>query len=271
MKNISHTLIVFISFFLYMLIDSYYFDEFYNNLNGNINQPILSYLIVYLIVGFPIFIGILQFADKKYFFDNIGIKGDFKEGFLFGIVTTLPMVIAYSLYFSINKDFSLNSFFILMVGVFFNEVFFRGFFFRQIYNTKLGFLPIILLNLLIIIIIRFLSYQFNSYPNYEELLLILFLDIANIVVFSFLEISFFAWLYIEWNFNLWIVVFSHFFIDLWGRFFIFTENISTNTVIYKIAFQIVSFLAMIIITYFYKKKKNIPFEINKNTIWRKIK
>ena len=101
LKNISHTLwIVFISFFLYMLMSNLYFDEFYSNLKENTNHPILGYLIVYIIVGLPIFIGTLQLAGKKYFFDNIGIKGNFKEGFLFGIVTTLPMVIAYSMYFS---------------------------------------------------------------------------------------------------------------------------------------------------------------------------
>lgn len=269
MKNINRTSwIVFISFFLYMLIESYYFNKFYNNLNENINYPILSYLIVYMIVGLPIFIGVSQLANKEHFFDNIGIKGNFKEGFLFGLLTTLPMIIAYSVYFPANREFSFNNFFHLMISVFFYEVFFRGFFFQQIYNnTKLGFLAIALSNLVIIITVRLLSYQWNSFTSYEDLLLILFLDIINILTFSFLEISFFAWLYAEWNFNLWIVIFARFFTDLSGKVFILTENISTYTVIYKISFSIISFFIMIIFTYLHHSKKNIPFEINKKNIW----
>jgi len=77
----------------------------------------------------------------------------------------------------------------------------------------------------------------------------------------------FAWLYVEWNYNLWVPIFLHMLMNLsWGLF-----SVSDNAFggIYSNVFRIATIVLAITLTLFYKKKKRTKLEINKNTIWMK--
>ena len=258
-------MIIVISFLVYMFLEYQYFDNFYTTLKGNIKQPIISYIVVSLIVSTPIVLGTFQLKNNIPFIKNIGLQGNFITGLCFGLVASLPLLIGYSLYFPIDKNLYKNIIF-LIISLFFYEIYYRGFFFQQLFkNTRLGFLPIILINISIIFIVHLLCYKWSGFTTYKDFLLIISLDIINILSLSFLEIALFSWLYIEWNFNFWIVFFAHFFISLQQRIFISPTEIIDG--VYGLIFYAISITLMILITYFYKKKKKIPFKINKGTFW----
>jgi membrane protease YdiL (CAAX protease family) len=166
------------------------------------------------------------------------------------------MFIGYAAVFQINYEINLDDILIKVVSAaFFEELFFRGFLFGQVFKTtKIGFIPAVLIGSLL--------FGFLHLYQSDDIL-----ESLGIFIITFFGGILFAWVFVEWNYNLWMAIFLHFFMNLSALLFSATENALGG--IYFNVFRSLSLILVISITIFYKKNKRLNFQINKNTIWVK--
>ena len=133
--------------------------------------------------------GELGLADKR-FCQSIGI------GFLF----TLPMFIVNAICGEL--DFTWTAIGIsLMAGVC-EEVYFRGYFFGQLFrNCRWGFIPASLITSLLF----GLLHLYQGHDITSSLLAVLVTGLGGIL---------YSWMYVEWNYRLWIPISLHSFMDV---------------------------------------------------------
>jgi len=77
----------------------------------------------------------------------------------------------------------------------------------------------------------------------------------------------FAWLYVEWDNNLWVPIFLHLFMNLFWEMFSVSDNAFGGA--YSNIFRLITIALVIALTVLYKRKKGIKLEVNMNTIWMK--
>lgn len=78
---------------------------------------------------------------------------------------------------------------------------------------------------------------------------------------------FFAWLFVEWNYNLWVPIFTHTLMNLsWNIFQI--DNSALGDIKANI-FRSITILIAIIFTILYKKSRNEKLIINRQNLIRK--
>ena len=133
--------------------------------------------------------GELGLADRR-FFQSIGI------GFLF----TLPMFIINAICGKLNFTWAAigTSF---MAGIC-EEIYFRGYLFGQLFrNCRWGFLSASLITSLIF----GLMHLYQGYDIISTLLAVLVTGLGGIL---------YSWMYVEWNYRLWIPISLHTFMDV---------------------------------------------------------
>ena len=134
-------------------------------------------------------------------------------------------------------------------------LFFRGILFGQIYRfTNIGFILSIVFGALVFA----LGHLYQSQD---------FTTLVGIFLTTFLGAILFAWVYVEWNYNLWVSIFLHLFMNLFWMMFSVSDNAFGGT--YANIFRIITVVFIIGLTVLYKLKKGIKFEINKNTLLMK--
>jgi membrane protease YdiL (CAAX protease family) len=253
LRVISITLL---SFGVYFFLANTYFSELRLWIDSQIHQQGLSHILVYLIVSFPIVLGASIINQWNRCKATLGLNRSILKGILFPLICTLPMFIGFAVCFRFNTELSLNE--ILITGVaaaFFEEFIFRGFLFGQLFRyTKLGFIPSILLGAFLFAAMHL--YQSNDLPT-----------LIGVFSTTFMGAVLFAWLFVEWNYNLWISIFLHFFMNLAWMIFAVSDNAFGG--VYANVFRILTIVLAIILTIFYKRKNGIPMVINKDTIWMK--
>jgi len=221
------------------------------------NYKLLSYFITYIIIGIPIFLGTYIINNNYKVFDNLGLSKNILQGLITAIIFTLPMFIGCLIFYKFDTEIFIPN--LIKTTIFaglFEELYFRGFLFGQIFrNTKLGFIPSIITCALVFA-------SGHLYQSHDISILI------GIFITTFLGAIFFAWLFVEWNYNLWIPIFLHTFMNLsWGLF-----NVSNNALgnITSNIFRVLTIAVAIILTILYKKKHGQKLTINRNTILMKI-
>lgn len=254
MKNQARVIAVtLLAFGVYFLLDELYFGVVRNWINGVISQLGISHLAAYLIFGIPIYLGTLLLHRFKGFFEGLGLNKPLLPGILAPLFFTLPMFIGFALAFDFNTDITLNKVLIMVVGAaFFEELFFRGFLFGQIYRyTRLGFILSVLLGALLFAAAHL--YQSQDFPT-----------LVGIFATTFLGAVFFAWLYAEWNLNIWIPVFLHLFMNLSWLMFSVSDNAFGG--VYANVFRVLTIAMAIGFTIVYKRKKGLELDVNKRTV-----
>ena len=257
MRSITRIVIItFLSFGSFYFIDELFFKEIRNFFFQLLGQLGLSHIIAYIIVGIPIFAGTVIMHGLKGSIESLGLNKSILHGSFIPLMFTLPMLAGYAVIFQFNDDVSLNDFFIgVLSAAFFEELYFRGFLFGQLYRyTVIGFIPSVLFGAL-------LFAAGHLYQSRD------FSTLAGIFATTFMGAVFFAWLYAEWRFNLWIPVFLHLFMNLAWLLFSVSDNAFGN--IYANVFRIATIVLAISVTIIYKRKRNIPIEITRQTIWMK--
>ncbi|MBC8986547.1 CPBP family intramembrane metalloprotease [Pedobacter sp. N36a] len=114
-------------------------------------QGLVSYILTYLIVGIPIFVGTLLINKTTLFFRNIGLSSHLLPAVWTSLLFTAPMFIGGFFFFKFNQQIDTEN---LIAGTiiagFMEELYFRGFLFGQLFRkTNFGFIPSILLGALI--------------------------------------------------------------------------------------------------------------------------
>ena len=158
------------------------------------------------------------------------------------------------MFFQVNHKITIPAIIQLTVCAgLFEELYFRGFLFGQIFRyTKIGFIPSILLGAL-------LFASGHLYQSTEISVL------TGVFLTTFMGAIFFAWLYIEWNYNLWVPVCMHFLMNLSWEIFTVSENalggVTSNV------FRGATIAFAIVATIMYKKRHGIKLEVNRKTLW----
>jgi len=203
-KAIIFTLICFTIY----LVFKPYFASIKRSLDGITNNGLASYILTYFILGIPIYIGAYLINSKEHILKNLGVYHNPMPPFLITLIFTLPMFLGGLIFFDFNTEISIQKLIAgsIVVG-FVEELFFRGFLFGQLYKyTRLGFISAIIIGAII-----FASGHLYQSQDTMELI--------GIFSVTFMGAVLFAWLYVEWNYNLWVPIFLHAFMNLaWGIF-----------------------------------------------------
>jgi len=225
-------------------------------IDGFINYRLFSYFITYIIIGVPIFLGTC-FINRNYnVFINLGLSKNILRGLILAIIFTLPMFIGGLIFYKFNTEITIPNLIAgtILAGLF-EELYFRGFLFGQIFrNTRLGFFPSIIFGAIVFAVAHL--YQSRDFST-----------MTGIFITTFLGAIFFAWLFVEWDYNLWVPIFLHTLMNLsWDLF-----NISDNALgnINSNIFRGLTIALAIILTILYKRKYGQKLAINRNTLFMK--
>ncbi len=256
-KNATKTiLIVFVSFGIYHFLDAMYFKLLREWFFVQTNYLGVSHILTYTISGIPLFVGTYVLSRRSGLLENLGLNRSILKGFLFVLLCTLPMFIGFMLLFEYNA-ISVNSLIIKVIAAgFFEELFFRGFLFGVLFRkTNFGFIPAVL----------FGAIYFGVLHLYQSTEIV---ELLGIFLITFLGGILFAWVYVEWNYNLWTAIFLHMLMNLSWELF----NVSDNALggVYSNIFRFATLGLVILLTLVYKKQHGIKMEVNRKNIFKKI-
>ncbi|MCC8018190.1 MAG: CPBP family intramembrane metalloprotease [Rikenellaceae bacterium] len=170
-------------------------------------------------------------------------------GFLFSIIATLPMFAGYAVTGGINRTISADTIisYAFLAG-FLEELFFRGVLFGLLFRyCRWGFIPAVLIDGLI----------FGALHLYQGHDLMSALASFGI---TFGAALLYSWIYAEWNFNLWTVVWLHILMNLswmvFGASSTAAGNLNANI------FRTVTILLAIALTVQQKRCMGWRYEVN---------
>ncbi len=256
-RTLKILLIVFIFFGIHYFIDDFYFKEIRKVLDEKIEFIGVSHILTYLIVGIPIFLATILIGKPKNILLNLGLNKSILKGVIISLIFTMPMLVGFSIFFNLNSKITFNN---ILIGVisasFFEELYFRGFLFGLIFRkTKIGFIPSVIIGAVIFA----MGHLYQS----QELV-----ELIGIFITTFAGGILFAWVFCEWNYNLWVSIFFHLFMNLFWLIFAVSDNALGGT--YANLFRFITIIIVVCFTIVYKKKKGLSLEINRRTIWRNI-
>ncbi|WBV55615.1 CPBP family intramembrane metalloprotease [Chryseobacterium daecheongense] len=255
-KTVYFYTVFILGFLTYYFFDLFCFKTIQNFSNKTINNKVIDHVIAYSVTLIPLILTAKLLFPKKKLSELFSVDKPIFVGYVVACVTTLPMLIGYFLFFHLVKDIHFDSLFInTACAALFEEIIFRAFLIGILYRyTGMGFITSILFGSL-------LFAQVHLYQSSDTK------EIIEILSITFLGSILFAWIYFEWNFNLWIAVFVHFFMNLYWEIFAVSDNVSGN--LYGNIFKFLSVLLLIGITIYYKRKKKIPFNITMKSLFLK--
>lgn len=185
---------------------------------------------------------------------ELGLSASMQKGFIYAFLFTVPMLIGYAIFGHINEDENILSLLrtSLLPG-FMEELLFRGFLFGLLFRKfGWGFIPAGMIAALI--------FGFQHLYQGDN-----FIHSLGVFGVTFIGALWFAWLYIEWEENLWLVIFLHTLMNLyWGLF-----NISETGALggqEANIFRAITITITVIAT-IRLCKNNKHFAINRDTLW----
>lgn len=249
-------LIIYLGFIGFFFIKKLTFAFLIKSLYSLTGIDYLSYLISYIVVGIPVYLTTYFLFKKEGFPNALGLKGKIIPALIFSLFCTIPMLLGYFSLYHFNRDIT---FYQIVTGAiaaaFFEELFFRGYVFGQIFRyLKFGFIPSLLIPSLV-----FASLHLYQSTNINVM--------TGIFFTTLLGSALFAWVYAEWDFNLWVPIFLHFFMNLFWMIFSAGDNALGG--IFSNIFRIVTIVLIIVLTILYKKRKKLPLMINSSNLMLK--
>ncbi len=250
-------ILVVLSFAIYYFLFSN-FKSIKVGLDTITQQGLISYILTYFIIGIPIFIGTFLIEKIDGVFKSLGLTENIFTAIWTSILFALPMFIGGLFFFKFSSKIDFDNLIAgTIVAGFMEELYFRGFLFGQIFKkTSFGFLPSILFSALI-----FAFGHLYQSQNINEL--------VGIFMITFSGAVFFAWLYIEWNYNLWVPILTHTLMNLSWNLFEFDSSALGD--VKANLFRSLTILTAIIFTIVYKKNRNEKLTVNKQTLILKKK
>lgn len=216
---------------------------------------LLKFIIGYSIMFLGVMILTAFVIKPKELFSFLGLNGNIGKGFGIALICVLPLFIVFPILGSFNTDSTFS--FILRKSIlpgFMEEFMFRAFMFGLLFRyAKTGFFWAVILPALL----------FGSLHLYQGHDIISSLAAFGV---TFLGAVYFSWMYVEWNFNLWVPVGLHILMN--GAWVIFTmegTEVAAGGLISNIV-RVISILLAITITVWYKKRSNT--KIFKYPVWQ---
>ncbi|PWN68265.1 hypothetical protein C1631_016295 [Chryseobacterium phosphatilyticum] len=247
-KNIRFFLVFIFGFSVYYFFDLFCFKNIQTASKAFFHSKALAHVIAYSITLLPIILTVKILLPRKRIFDLLSLNAPLKKGFVLAFLGTLPMVAGYLVHFNLISKIDVESLFINTVSsAFFEEIIFRSFLIGILYRfTSLGFLSSVFFGSL-------LFAQVHLYQSQDTT------ELFEIFSITFIGSVFFAWVYIETEYNLWTAIFVHFFMNLYWEIFNVSQNVSGN--LYGNIYKVLSLLVIIILVIYYKKRNKSPFQI----------
>lgn len=255
-KNIRFYFIFILGFFSYYFFDLFCFKNIQSFTKALFHSKAIAHVIAYLITLVPLIVTVKILLPQKNISDLFSINQSALKGFIFAFTGTLPMLLGYTGHFNISNKLDFESLFINTASsAFFEEVIFRAFLIGILFRfTRLGFLSSILLGSL-------LFAQAHLYQSQNTV------ELIEIFTITFVGSALFAWVYIEFNRNLWSAIFIHFFMNLYWEIFSISENVSGN--LYGNLYKFFSVILIIVLLIYHKK--NLPFLITWKNLFIKTR
>lgn len=245
-------IITIICFGLYLIAKDY-FATIKTSLDQITHIGLLSYILTYAILSIPILMGTFLISPKLNIFDSLGLFHNPFRSFVIALIFALPMLLGGLFFFQFNTEVSISTIIgkTLIIGLV-EELFFRGFLFGQIYkHTRLGFISAIIIGALI-----FASGHLYQSQDSTELVGIFFVTFMGAVLF--------AWLYVEWNYNLWVPIFLHALMNL--AWLIFDMDGTALGGMLPNIFRGLTIALAIILTIIYKKRQQQKLAITREKL-----
>lgn len=259
MHKIRFFLVFIIGFAVYFFIDANFFSLLQKEIIVLTQSRMAGHVFAYAITIIPLLITVaLLRKEYQNLPEKLGLSKGLLVGFVFAFLSTLPMLVAYAIKFGLNKGLSFDTFIINTISAaFFEEIIYRAFLFGMLYRyTRLGFLPAVFLGSLLFGIVHL--YQSTDVN-----------ELIGIFLLTFLGSVLFAWVYAEWNFNLWSAIFLHCLMNVYWLIFEVDNTALGGT--YANIFRFASIFLAILVTLFYKRRKKITLEIKGKKLWVKSK
>ena len=252
-------LVLFFFFGIYFGLDQLFFTTVQSQIASLFQQRALAHMLTYVLSLVPLLMGalLLHPKNKETLMSKFGLNGSLVLGGAVAGLATLPMFIGYAFRFSLIKHPDFNSLMINTVSAgLFEELIFRAYFFGLVYRyTRLGFIPAILATSSVFALL-------HLYQSQDPMELVL------IFATTFLGSVLFAWLYIEWKFNLWVPIALHILMNLAWMLFDVDDNAAGNW--YANIFRFLTIAVVIILTVIRAKNRHSGLQVNKKTLWRKL-
>jgi len=139
---------------------------------------------------------------------ELGMAAPVVPALTFAAIASAPMLIAFAIGFSINREMTFLSVAVgCFIGPFAEEVIFRGYLFRQLYQrAKMGFW----VSALIPSIIFAAGHAYRATH---------FMELTGILAITSFGSILLCWLYKRWSYNLWVIVSIHCAMNLWWEVF----------------------------------------------------
>ena len=183
--------------------------------------------------------------------ENLGLNKGLLIAMLFSTATVLPMIISSAIIGKIDANLSLGTLFhkTFVAGIF-EEYLFRGFLFGILFRKlKWGFVPASILGGVI----------FGLGHLYQGSTI---METVGIFAVTTMGAVWFAWLYIEWDNNLWVPILVHSLMNLSWMLFEVSDN-ALGGIVTNI-FRAITIALTIIISIRYHKKRGL--NINKQNL-----
>jgi hypothetical protein len=139
---------------------------------------------------------------------ELGMTAPAGRAVVFAVIVTLPMLIAFACGFHLNPKMTFLSVAVgCFIAPFAEEVIFRAYLFKQLYHrARLGFW----LSALIPSVLFALGHAYQSSNP---------LELAGILAVTGIGSIISCWLFMRWQYNLWIIVSLHAAMNLWWEVF----------------------------------------------------
>lgn len=246
-----------VGFAIYLFLKQY-FSAIKSGLDGFTHNGLLSYSLTYLIIGIPIYIGTYFINPKLNIFKNLGLSHNLVKPFVIALIFSMPLFLGGLFFFEFSRNISIPN---LIAGTiiagFVEELFFRAFLFGQLFKyTQLGFISSIIIGAIIFAA----GHLYQSQDTFE---------LIGIFFITFMGAVLFAWLYVEWNYNLWIPVFLHTLMNLAWHLFDMDQT-ALGGLLPNI-FRGLTIAAAIVFTILYKRNQKQELIIKKDIlIWKTV-
>lgn len=139
---------------------------------------------------------------------ELGMTGPLGRGVAFGLVASAPMLVAFAIGFELNPKMTFLSVAVgCFIAPFAEEVVFRGYLFRQLYQrAQLGFW----LSALVPSVLFAAGHAYQSSDPKELIGILTITGLGSVLG---------CWLYVRWQYNLWVIVALHSAMNLWWEVF----------------------------------------------------
>ncbi len=201
-----------------------------------------SYSYLWWVLPSLLVLGILY--GFKNLLKNLGLNKGMVIGFIFAVITVLPMFISSMVIGSFDDNLGFGTLLhkTFAAGIF-EEYLFRGFLFGILFRKlNWGFIPASILGGVI----------FGLGHIYQGSTL---METLGVFAITSIGAVWFSWLYIEWNNNLWVPIFIHTLMNLSWILFDVSDNALGG--LYSNLFRAITIALTIIITIRYHRERGL--------------